>query len=278
MNAFNGPKLKITRARAHIEELTKAISNFSKSNPYHFITEKDDDPAFSVIKLKNGNTLPAVISMIIGDAVHNLRSALDHLACELIITKEGQSALQSLKGVYFPIAEDVAKFKKQIKDQKGIKRAGPDVVNAVRDLKPYFPDNNGLFTLHNLDIFDKHRLIIPIAEATVSSNHTIIDGSSTGGTFTFLISSDQHVDFNKVLWRGPSESFEFRGTFPPISLDVALHPSMGLPGWRVTPWLSSLANYVEDVVKAFDLSGGGGVAFKPPAPISSEKPGVLRIE
>ena len=121
-------------------------------------------------------------------------------------------------------------------------------------------------------------LIIPIAEATISSIQTIVDGSSNGGTFTFCIYPDQHADFTEVLWRGPSDFFVFRGTFPPISLDVALHPSMGLPGRRVTPWLSNLANYVEDVVKAFDLYRAGGVAFKPPAPISNEKPGVLRIE
>ena len=154
----DGPKLKISRARAHIEELAKAISNFSKSTPYDFITEKDDDPAFSVIKLKKGDTLPDTISLILGDAVHNLRSALDHLACGLIINKEGQSALQSLMDVYFPIAEDMAKFEKKVKDTKGIKRAGPDVVNAVRALKPYGPDNNGLLIFHELDISDKHRL------------------------------------------------------------------------------------------------------------------------
>jgi hypothetical protein len=278
MNVFDSPKLKISRASAHIEELAKEISDFFESNQYRFITEKDADPVFSVIKLQDGGPLPEKISLIIGDVVHNLRSALDHLACGLIIRKEGSQALGSLRDVYFPITKDMATFEKKVKDVNGILRAGNDVVDAVRALKPYGCGNDGLATLHDLDNRDKHRLIIPIAEATVSSNLSIVVGSPDGGTFTFFIGSDEHVDFDEVLWRGPSDSFVFRGNFPPISLDVALHPSMGFAGRRITPWLSSLAKYLEDVVKAFEVFCARGAAFQPPAPISKEKPGVLRIE
>jgi hypothetical protein len=278
MSAFDSSKLKISRASAHIEELAKEISDFSKSNPYRFIIEKDADPAFSVIKLQSGGPLPEKISLIIGDAVHNLRSALDHLACGLIIFKEGPSALESLRHVYFPITTDIASFESYIKLPKGIKRAGNDIVDAVRTIQPYVCGNDDLVTLTDLDNRDKHRLIIPIAEATVSSSSTVVDGSPDGGTVTFLIDSDQHADFNEVLWRGPSDSFVVRGDFPPISVDVALHPRMGLAGRRITPWLSSLANYLEDLVKAFEVSCARGAAFKPPAPISKEKPGPLRIE
>jgi hypothetical protein len=52
MNVFDSPKLKISRASMHIEELAKEISDFFKSNPYRFMTEKDGDPAFSVISFK----------------------------------------------------------------------------------------------------------------------------------------------------------------------------------------------------------------------------------
>jgi len=145
--------------------------------------------------------------------------------------------------------------------------AGRLVEDALRALRPYRGGNDGLCALHELDLIDKHRLIIPVIEVTTSSFSTITDSAPDGGTYTLIIDADQPVEFDKALLRIPSNSFAARGSFPPISIDVGL-PLVIEPfkGVRVVGWLREMANYLDGVIAAFE-SLLGGKAFKPPDPI-----------
>jgi hypothetical protein len=78
MSVFYSARLKVERARSHIDALATEISRFSHSSPYLVVIE-DSGP-----KLKRTSPIPGPVFTILGDAVHNLRSALDHLAYELV--------------------------------------------------------------------------------------------------------------------------------------------------------------------------------------------------
>jgi hypothetical protein len=55
--------------------------------------------------------IPAInpdISLMLGDAAHNLRTALDHLACEL-----ARSVGIAEPMVYFPICENAERYKRE---------------------------------------------------------------------------------------------------------------------------------------------------------------------
>jgi hypothetical protein len=100
--------------------------------------------------------MPIKFSSLIGDFVHNLRTALHLLVCDLV-TINGKSA----KEVYFPFCATAAELPCMIRDRK-IHRAGPDVVALIESIKPYSGGNIALRAIHDLDVTDKHRALLPV--------------------------------------------------------------------------------------------------------------------
>src|ERR1017187_1456422 len=80
-------RIKIERAKEHIDNLKPEVDAFrfsltqpdvigSKSNP------QTGESTFYVIDLPKA---PATLSTLSGDALHNLRSSLDHLAHQVVL-------------------------------------------------------------------------------------------------------------------------------------------------------------------------------------------------
>lgn len=109
---------------------------------------------------------PEMTAALIGDIIHNLRTSLDHMASELARLNQ-----QSDKGVYFPFAENVHGLEEQIRN-KNFRRCGRDAVDLLRTFRPYRGGNAELRAIHDLDVTDKHRSLVPRAEARLSRART----------------------------------------------------------------------------------------------------------
>lgn len=143
---------KIERARKHIADLDAERIAFLGSDPYAGIARFNSEDNQTIFVLESVPEIPDSIPTILGDAVHNLRVALDYLASELVRT----AGLES-KGVYFPIAENAEKYAAESGGKtKGMPEAAKSKIDA---LQPYGGGNEGLWVLHKLDIIDKHRLL-----------------------------------------------------------------------------------------------------------------------
>jgi len=92
-----------------------------------------------------------------GDVIHNLRSALDHLAWELAKWKTGQP----VKPRYccFPIGRDFDNYK-VIRNGGAVAGMSSEAKKAINDLRPYKDGNEPLWRIHHLDIVDKHRHLL----------------------------------------------------------------------------------------------------------------------
>jgi hypothetical protein len=93
----------------------------------------------------------------VGDIAHNLRTALDHLMCHLLLVAGSRITKQD----YFPISGDVAGY--QFRRAKIINRVRPGVIEAIDQLKPYKGGNETLWRIHQLDRIDKHRAVFSFA-------------------------------------------------------------------------------------------------------------------
>jgi hypothetical protein len=270
MRVFHGAKLNVERARSHIDALATEVSNFSRSSPYLVVVE-DSGP-----KLKRTSPIPGNIFTILGDAVHNLRSALDHLAYELVdleTTRTGNKLPETLLwNIGFPIVKDnkhvnkkTDSFTEKIKSNQ-MHKAGKEVEKALQLLRPYCKGNDGLYALHDFDRTDKHRLLIPIIEVTASYSSTMTNTAPDGGTLTLSFDADEPIDHDqpievddKEIWSG------IAGRSFLISIDVGL-PEDPFKGMRVVDWLRLMANYLDGVIAAFELLLEGKT-FEPPDPI-----------
>ena len=101
--------LKVKRAKQHIADLDRRIHLFftGPPNPYPIVKETDSETGDLVFKLGKCVPIPEDFPLIIGDALQNLRTALDHLVWQLILSNGGTPKTTS----GFPIMESAEKYK-----------------------------------------------------------------------------------------------------------------------------------------------------------------------
>jgi hypothetical protein len=100
---------------------------------------------------------PADAELAVGDAIHNLRTALD-----LAVVEAVQFGGGSGNATHFPLCENADAIEDTIRWRK-LHRASAEVQDLIRSLRPYKGGNDALRGLHDLDIRDKHRTLIEVA-------------------------------------------------------------------------------------------------------------------
>ena len=240
---FKGSRLKVDWAKRHISELEITLQAFFDAKPYRFVVEVDTDPEYFGLVIRGQQELPDSVSLLIGDAIHNLRVALDRLAVELVTMKAPAS-----KGVKFPFCADAGSLEKTIKKRR-IDRAGPDVVNRIRGLKPYKGGNNPLRGLHDLDIADKHeRPIITVAVAGWENINRFVRESGNIILGSAIVDIKDGVKFLKFPADGRAkldEQFD-------ISTKIIFDDGFAFERRDVIPTLHQLASMVEDIINDFE--------------------------
>jgi hypothetical protein len=82
-------RLKIERANKHIDDLQTAVRSFLDSSPYKVAAKRDPDTRKMIYYLASVEPVPAVLPAIVGDTLHCLRDALDHLTRQCISSEPG---------------------------------------------------------------------------------------------------------------------------------------------------------------------------------------------
>jgi hypothetical protein len=166
---------KIERAKNHIEDLQVASQAFFDSRPYEIIDERNPHTSERSYYLADVADIPDEIAAICGDALHNLRSALDHLAYQLVLAAGNTPT----KRTAFPIADSATEYSSAPIRGK-IKLMGQDAIRLIDALKPYKSGNDTLWHLKELDDIDKHRLLLTVGtryeahRATPSERHELM--------------------------------------------------------------------------------------------------------
>src|SRR5262245_16114607 len=99
---LSGVRAKIERANQHIGDLEARICAFRGENPYRVVPEADPNSGHRQYIVRVHSTPPLALGLVAGEAVHQLRSSLDHLAWQLVEANGGVPG----KNTYFPILKD----------------------------------------------------------------------------------------------------------------------------------------------------------------------------
>jgi hypothetical protein len=158
-NTFAASNIKIARAQKHLAELTAEIGAFVESRPARFEVEITGPIGLQnvTINFHFERLPPNEFGAIIGDIIHNLRTALDLAACALVRVTEGPAA--DVTNVYFPFCRRAEELDEMIR-RRDFHRAGDQAVALLHRFKPYPGGNDLLRGLHDLDIQDKHKALI----------------------------------------------------------------------------------------------------------------------
>jgi hypothetical protein len=149
---------KFARARRLASELSAEVEGFLSGEPYRL--EASEEPNGDLVYRVQVRAQPPIgWSVLIGDIVHNARSALDHLAYALV-NKNGGTPDEH---TYFPISDQPTGFGAKIR--KSLHGASKESKDVIRALEPWQGGDDILWRLHRLDIFDKHQLLVPVGAA-----------------------------------------------------------------------------------------------------------------
>jgi hypothetical protein len=174
-NPFYGAWKKVRRAYDHIEELHKLVGAFIEGDPYELAYEADYQPFDRYANQHIGETLVVVNlrvvrhppsiewGLLIGDAAHNLRSALDHGIWTITTLTSGPAPEGRLRGndrwrdVSFPIILNSADWHSGLKKLWGLK--DPTLIQGLQPFEtgPKTPEREPLAVLEELWKIDKHR-------------------------------------------------------------------------------------------------------------------------
>lgn len=237
-------RVKIDRAKHHLRDLEVVRDGFIKSNPYR-IERETDQTGYNVYRVFDIQTPPVEIGLIAGDVIHNLRSALDHLAYQLVYA----NGVIHSKQTAFPVWDSAAEYKAQrARRVKGMAQGAIDAIDAI---EPYQGGKGaGLWVIHYLDIADKHHaLLTPLINVTEAS-FTIPGFWERGykgvGGVSFPNFGKPLKDGDVVATREATMDNDMN-----ITLDVAFTEPDVIEGRPVIKTLKRLVDVVEDCLPSF---------------------------
>lgn len=94
--------VKLRRARLHIDEVHQRVRVLNASNPWSVDMELAEDPDSWVFRFRIQHPIPADLCAAVGDAIANMRSALDYVAYELAVRHIGTLAPRQEMATAFP--------------------------------------------------------------------------------------------------------------------------------------------------------------------------------
>ncbi len=173
--------LKVKRAQKHMIDINKEARRYAERHPYELTRIRLSDRQRKVSYRMSVTDQPdPMIALMLGDFIHNLRSALDYIICACVPNKDRDSAgfpiqttdicARGKDGNFVVNDADARKsFKSAI---KGLK---PEARALVKELQPYQQganaDRNILGIINRLENADKHRKIIIVGGGV---NHLIM--------------------------------------------------------------------------------------------------------
>lgn len=241
--------LKLARADEHLHSLQAEVRTYLLEQPYAVVLEAKQDYVAFVFRLRS--VPPARLSIIVGDCLYNIRSALDHLAQLLHVANGG---LITDTRPCFPIFADEAEFKKGSSGLRAIEKMRPDIRDFIIHQQPYFgrdvadAKKHALWRLHELNNADKHRRLTLTTAATESMAATFNTGDGPGVTDVRHVSGgtfregDELAAFNMTINEAVRKGVEIK---PELSTFVTLQET-GLESRPVIDVIATLITGVRD--------------------------------
>ena len=155
-----GSRLKIERAEKHIRDINALLEEFVASDFYSVEIETNGHccPNYLRFHIDTSGFRLDIAAVVIGDALHNLRSALDLLYYAAILECGGRPT----RWTRFPVFDTGKDVENKLREALKKKQITTGIQELLLDtIKPYEAGNYALWAVNELNITDKHQLLIP---------------------------------------------------------------------------------------------------------------------
>jgi hypothetical protein len=201
---LEGARLRLDRAKWHMDELDQTFRSYLATIQFEHHPEFPNSPwKFEVVE----DPITATFPVILGEAIQNMRTALDYLVYELVIHTRGRKPRNPTQFPLNVAASEFFRRRYQISELPG------ELRRRIRKLQPYqtkHPRIHPLAVLGRLSNTDKHRLLLTTVHriGAISMN---LKGSPTGP----VIVGTQAVAIPHYL-QGTEAAEEIKSRYPDL--------------------------------------------------------------
>jgi hypothetical protein len=252
---LDGCRAKIERAKEQIDNLNADVTSLLNSEAYSIAKEFQPQRkryAFKII----GPEPPSRISVLAGEIIHHLRSCYDHVIWALA----ERNGIPDEARITFPVCMTPEKYANAIKEgiTRGVSRQHRPLIEALQPYRAPDPDNSFLKIVHDLDVTDKHRLLLVVAHTLMKGNQwVIIKNNSTDPHFGIELAYgrghwaiENGEEIHWISLRGePGTEFEMELN---STVQIAFEKVGTHERAPVIPILMQLCNGVERSIATFD--------------------------
>jgi hypothetical protein len=158
---LDGPRGKLVRAVQVADSLETRCSTYAEENPYRLVSPFEGDAHYAYL---DGRPPPRYLGLILGELIHDLRSALDQVAWQLALSHVGPGTLEDRRIgglITYPISYSPEQFRKN----KALPYFDCAAVELMEKRQPYHNAEshlvNPLALVHEWSNDDKHRVLTP---------------------------------------------------------------------------------------------------------------------
>lgn len=239
---------KIQWAEKHTRDLQSLLAKFTRSDFYTASVKAHPKQGtnFLCFKIRHFRFPVDDAALTIGDALHNLRSALDLMYYETVLACNGVPT----DWTRFPIFETREKlaigWRKSVLEKKQVSTEVVDLI--LKAVKPYPTGNPLLWALHALNIRDKHQLLIPMMKFMgFAGIHLEDDKGRRVGKSAYMMDETcairlRDADNRKVTIKNKGHA----------SMAILFDEGTPLQGESIVPALKRIAEEVTRTVEAFE--------------------------
>jgi hypothetical protein len=161
-----GVKAKLDRAKQHLSDFDKVRARSRDTNK-DMIRHKEKPDTEQRVYYVAREPITTDFAVFVGDVIHNLRSALDHLAYAICIAGPGGYAVaeREEKLIYFPVCDGDADAYRTLRSRGVIVALGKSGIEKIIDeVEPYRGGKGEVLAqINSLSNTDKHRLLMTVA-------------------------------------------------------------------------------------------------------------------
>jgi hypothetical protein len=220
--SLEGIHIKIVRAYQKLDEFHDAVNNFIEGDPYASVIDNNPDNEMWSVYLQM-RPPPHEIAILAGEFAHNLRSALDQLAWQLVIDNRGTPNEDTAFPIFLNRYTDAGNpHKVRITPKVAI-----PVRAIVKEVQPYVPNSaeprySPLGALAWLNNVDKHRTMPTLVGTLVDTTYSILSLGTvveTGDLSTEIVEHGTMITTFPRSEFPPDMDVQLLG-FPSVALDV----------------------------------------------------------
>jgi hypothetical protein len=169
---------KVLRSVKHLDEIKAELKGYEGRHPYVAVRDRKTDPNPRVwtYRAHLGKKPTPDLALMVGDAIHNLRTALDYIVAELVPNdRRGHCKFPIVNSDIFATDPETGQYlnrsqgacDRRCEFESAVLGMDPDAASLIYKLQPgvapYEASTHPLAVLSALDNADKHRELTTIA-------------------------------------------------------------------------------------------------------------------